>query len=634
MALDEVQVAAIVSNYAAKYKGWKSRNESLEARFGGEDNKRTQYPEYWEGYNYSVQQYDAIAPHVRSDVYPSHLFAVRAPNETKQQSDYIRANYKPITLPVFEDFKATISRAFADQNWSVEYKNEVDERFGEDTFERYINNQISVFGSLELFVKAMLPTLKLSDPNGIIAIYPEHIPTMEDEQGQQVITNELIEPEPHYYSCKRIVAQEVERYTMVVSNHRSEVKEGSKVEREGQVLYLFDNVNIWRIEQVGKKSDMKFGTPYVYYQHNLGYVPVIKLMGTPMLIGDSVVFNSPFITSVPLLDQVILDNSYLSMVKATSAFPFMVALGESCEFMDGEGNKCSDGYIMDGINGGSKKCPSCNGAGIRSRFSPSGMLLIRPKNNFTDGDTGLNGEYLKFVSPPMDTLNFLRSEIDTHIIKSRAILHINNSDQAIQGNEATTATGSMNKARSMYAFLKPISDQMFAIWEFMLNAIGEMRYGEFYGGVTLVYPTTFDVTTPSDYLSIITEGINAGVPPSVTFANVYNYVKAINYTDEASNAMYELIMSADELFLMSSADIALRIANGTVEKWQDVLHSSAPQLIMELMRTFDPTAEAETFFDLSLDEQIAALRDLAVSKVVEVRDPLTNAAQNLLNGIA
>lgn len=175
---------------------------------------------------------------------------------------------------------------------------------------------------------------------------------------------------------------------------------------------------------------------------------------------------------------------------------------------------------------------------------------------------------------------------------------------------------------------------MFSIWEFMLNAIGGMRYGEFFGGVTLVYPTTFDVTTPSDYLSIITEGISAGVPPSVTFANVYNYVKAINYTDEASNAMYELIMAADELFLMSSADIALRIANGTVEKWQDVLHNSAPQLIMELVRNFEATSEAGKFFELPLEEQIVALRDLAVSKVVEVRDPLTNAAQNLLNGIA
>lgn len=634
MALDSNQVAAVVSRYAAKYKEWKSKNTSSPYNdITKEKEGVTQYPEFWRGYNYSAQQFDAIAPHVRRDVYPSHLFAVRAPNETKQQSDYIKANYKPITLPVFEDFKATISRAFADQNWSVEYKNEKDGRFEGETFEKYVNNQISVFGSLELFVKTMLPTLKLTDPNGIIAVYPEHISTMVNDSGEEVITNDMVTPEPYYYSCKRIVAQEHDEYTMVLSQHKSDVKGHSKMEREGHVLMLFDDTYVWRIEQYGKKDDYKFSEPYIYYTHNLGYVPVIKLMGTPMLIDNSVVFNSPFITSVPLLDQVILDNSYLGMVKATSAFPFMVALGETCEFIDGQGNKCSDGYIMDSVNGGHMKCPSCNGAGIRSRFSPSGMLLIRPKSNFTEGDTGLNGEYMKFVSPPMDTLKFLREEIDTQILKARSILHISNSDQAVTGNEAATATGSMNKMRSMYAFLKPISDQMFAIWEFMLNAIGEMRYGEYYGGVTLVYPTTFDITTPSDYLSIITEGINAGVPPSVTFANVYNYVKAINYTDDASNAMYELIMSADELFLMNSADIAMRLANGTIEKWQDVLHSSAPQLVMELVRTFVPTQDAESFFDLSLQEQIQALTDLAVSKVTDVKDPLTRAANDIIAAI-
>jgi hypothetical protein len=635
MALTEQEVAAIVAKYAVKLKDWKSRNDN--DRYNQVTKERlasVTYPEYWEGYNYAARQFDAMSPHIRGDVYPAHLFAVRAPNETKQQSDYIRANYKPITLPVFEDFKATISRAFADQNWSVQYKGEKDERFGSDTFEDYINNQISIFGSLELFVKAMLPTLKLSDPNGILAIFPDKVMTSTNEEGVEVATNDLVNPEPHYYSCKRIVAQDTEKYTMVVSQYYSQVKEGNKIENQGQVLFLFDDTYVWRIEQGGKKSDYKFSEPFIHYTHNLGYVPVIKLMGTPMLIGDSVVFNSPFLTSVPLLDQVVLDNSYLGMVKATSAFPFMVSLGESCEFMDNEGNKCSDGHIMDTINGGSRTCPSCNGAGIRSRFSPSGVLLIRPKSNFSEGDTGLNGEYVKFVSPPMDTLKFLREEIDTHIIKSRSVLHINNSDQAIQGNEANTATGSMNKMRSMYAFLKPISDQMFAIWEFTMSTIGAMRYGEFFGGVTLVYPTTFDVTTPSDYLSIITEGINAGVPPSVTFANVYNYVKAINYTDEQSNAMYELIMAADELFLMSSADIALRIANGTVEKWQDVLHSSAPQLIMELIRNFVPTQDAEQFFELSLEEQIVALRDLAVSKVVEVRDPIAAAAQSLVNGFS
>jgi hypothetical protein len=160
-----------------------------------------------------------------------------------------------------------------------------------------------------------------------------------------------------------------------------------------------------------------------------------------------------------------------------------------------------------------------------------------------------------------------------------------------------------------------------------------MRYGENFGGVNLVYPTSFDISTPSDYLAVISEGVKAGVPPSITFSNVYNYIRAIHYTDEETSAIYDLIINADELLLMSSADIVARVANGTVEKWQDVLHHSAPQLVMELIREFIPTGDVQKFTDLPMNEQVIALRNLAAEKIAETLDPIQQAQQDLLNGI-
>lgn len=635
MALTLPEIDKIVNRFAYQYKSWSeaSRSSPLnpisKQRVGV-----SQYPEYWDGYNYAAKMYDAILPHTRPDVYPEHLLSVRAPNQTEAQAQYIKANYKPTTLSVFEDFKATVSRAFADQNWSLRYYPETDERFGDDTFQRYVNSEIDKFGSVEAFVKTMLPTLKLVDPNGIIAIEPEDFEAVEMEQGEEVIGNELLKPMPEYYSCKSIVGQKFGKYYLVITDDKSDVKAGSKMERSGLVLELYDDTNIWKIYQTGKKSEMTFSEPVLYFQHNLGYVPCHKLMGMPQLINDEIAFQSPFITAVPFLEQSILDESYLQISKATSAFPFMVALGEVCDFIDREGNKCVDGQIFDPINGGYRTCPSCSGGGLKSRFSPTGMLLIKPKTSVSEGDTGISGEYMKFVSPPMDTLNFLRTEIDAQMKKARAILHLPASDSTAGVGEAVTATGSLNKMRSLYAFLKPISDQLFTLYEFILVTTGRMRYGEMFGGVSLVYPTTFDVSTPSDYLAIIGEGIQAGVPPSITFSNVYNYIKAIHYTDEETSAIYDLIINADELLLMSSADIAARIANGTVEKWQDVLHHSAPQLVMELIRNYIPTEDAPKFTDLPLQEQIVALRNISAEKVREQLDPIQQAQRDLLNGIA
>jgi hypothetical protein len=488
---------------------------------------------------------------------------------------------------VFEDFKATISRAFADQNWSIRYSPELEPIFGEDTFQRYVNQEIERFGSLEAFVKTMLPTLKLIDPNGIIAIEPNDVDTYENEDGEEIISNELINPMPEYYSCKSIVGQKYGEYYMVITDDYSKVRNGSKEEKSGIVLEIYDTMNIWKVYQI----------------------------------------------AVPLLDQVILDESYLQISKATSAFPFMVALGEICEFTDREGNKCQDGQIFDPINGGYRTCSSCNGSGVKSRFSPTGMLLIKPKTALSEGDSALSGEYLKFVSPPMDTLNFLRTEIEQQMAKARRILHLPSSDETGTIGEASTATGSLNKLRALYAFIKPISDQLFNLYEFCLVTMGRMHYGENFGGVNLVYPTSFDISTPSDYLAVISEGVKAGVPPSITFSNVYNYIKAIHYTDEETSAVYDLILNADELLLMSSADIALRVANGTIEKYQDVIHHSAPQLIMELIRNHIPTEGAQRFIDLPMAEQIAALNRLASDRIAVQLDPIQQAQQELLNGI-
>jgi hypothetical protein len=634
MALSIEDIDKIVNRFAALHKGWE--NAAMKTPINPITKQRTgvsQYPEYWPGYNYAAKMYDSILPHTRPDIYPAHLLSVRAPNQTDAQAEYIRANYKPTTLSVFEDFKATISRAFADQNWSIRYSPELEPIFGDDTFQRYVNNEIAKFGSLEMFVKTMLPTLKLIDPNGIIAIEPQDVDTIENEEGEEVISNELIRPMPEYYSCKSIVGQEFGEYYMVITDDKSEVKNGSKSEKSGLVLEIYDTMNIWKVYQIGKRSDFTFSEPELYFAHNLGYVPAQKLQGMPQLINGEIAFQSPFITAVPLLDQVILDESYLQISKATSAFPFMVALGEICEFIDREGNKCQDGQIFDPINGGYRTCSSCNGSGVKSRFSPTGMLLIKPKTALSEGDSALSGEYLKFVSPPMDTLNFLRLEIEQQMSKARRILHLPSSDETGTIGEASTATGSLNKLRALYAFIKPISDQLFNLYEFCLVTMGRMRYGEQFGGVNLVYPTSFDISTPSDYLAVISEGVKAGVPPSITFSNVYNYIKAIHYTDEETSAVYDLILNADELLLMNSADIALRVANGTIEKYQDVIHHSAPQLIMELIRNHIPTEGAQRFIDLPMAEQIAALNRLASDRISVQLDPIQQAQQELLNGI-
>ena len=628
MVLNEQQVQTIIKNFIEVYK----------TRMNYKDGIGTHKPkEYWNGYQYSVDQYEAIEPHAVGAVYPEKIFRERAPNQDQKQANYIKANYKPITLPVFQDTVNTVSRAFTEQNWSLRVNEELSDVFTpEERFTKYLDEGIPVYQSLKNWAKSMLPTLKLKDPNGIIAIRPLTLDYLRNEQneivvdqgGRPVLSNELLKPIPIYYSCRHIVGQDLGNWYLVKTDEKSDVKVNNKTVKEGLVLDLYDGKNVVRIEQNGQKDKLTFADPYVLYEHNLGYVPCIKLMGIPLLFDETLVYNSPFATAVGLLDLVLLDQSYLQISKATSAFPFMVSIGEPCTFEQGE-NRCSDGLIWNGDK--NTTCPACNGAGIRSRFSPTGQLLVRPKTSISEGDTGLTGKYLEFVSPSMETLDFLRREINFQTDKARQILHLNTSDQAVNAGEAKTATESISRNRATHAFIQPISDQMFHIIDFCLKTMGLIRYGENFGGYQLNAPTTFDINTPADYLSIITEGVNAGVPPHITYQNLYNYAYSINKSNSEVVKMLDLIFAADKILTLSSADIIARLANGTIEKYQDVLHTSAPQLIQMLVGTWTPTELYPTFFDQPIELQVAQLEDAAAAEIAERKDPMQAVVDSLLN---
>ena len=95
--------------------------------------------------------------------------------------------------------------------------------------------------------------------------------------------------------------------------------------------------------------------------------------------------------------------------------------------------------------------------------------------------------------------------------------------------------------------------------------------------------------------------------------------------------MLDLIFAADKILTLSSADIMARLANGTIEKYQDVLHTSAPQLIQMLVGTWEATELYPTFFDQPIELQVEQLEAAAAAEIAERKDPLETVVNNLLN---
>ena len=613
-------IAHEIGEFVARTKSWsedRTKNgnttalAALTKLYGGEVNSNTipnQLPEYWVGYNYAVQQMQAIEPHTRRALFPERLFNLRTPNQTNEELEYIRSTFKSVTLPIWNDFISTLSRGANRNNYTV--KIDGDEALVNDINE-YLKYYLPYYSSYYDWLQSYLIPLKQKDANGVIAVMPHdlyELSTVEDEDGVERLSNDLIDSYPVYFSSKNIVGQDPgEYYLLLSSTEKSVVIESGKQRKIGVVLYLFDDTYIYRIEQVGEMKDFKFSEPVIYFEHLCGEVPVQKLGGIPNFVNDHVVFDSVFSYVSDILDLVLLDQNNLNISKTKCIYPYRIMLGSICEF-EIDGVKCDNGYIMNDA-GRKNACPSCKGRGSVPRVSPLGELLINPEDQFGNGDK-LNGlaSPIQYVSPPIDTVQFLVTEINANENRARKILHLNDSDAAVAGNEGSTATGSLNKLRSTYAFIKPVSDQLFNVAFKTLDYIGMQRYGEAIT-ITGTAPNTFDINTPSDYLAAISEAKTMGVAPFVMYQLYWSYLNSISHGDMDVNKAYELIINTDSLLNNTQDEIALRIASGTAEKWMDVVHNSGLVLVYNLVTS------NSNFFEQSFETQQTQLIDAAKSQI-------------------
>lgn len=575
-------------------------------------------PDYYEGYRAAVKQRDRIATHADVDLYPEPLFAKRAPNENEEESEYIRANYRNYTHPVFVDYLSVIGKGLNDGNWSLKITK------GPDGFAEYVEGSLEYHKSVEAYVKDIILAMKAKDPNGVIAIDVPPL-KMVEVNGQMVPDDrEPWRPQPIYYSCAQIVAWEQNEYAMLESHQKSLVEYGNSVVKAGRVFYVYDDTFIWKVEQYGKFIDNTFNIG-VIFTHDLGYIPVQKLKGVPSVLPDGrIYYTSKFYYAVDILDNVLLNRNYMQCSVSNCMFPFRVMVGDPCDFMDGDGNACNGGFVL-GEHGERHICRQCNGSGLKVRVSPMGTYLLRAAEGQAQGDA-VYSKPVEYISPSADPLKFVKELVDTDTEQARTMLHIHTSNSDVKGNQDMTATGMAIDLKAQYAFIMPESDQVFDLFHFLLRTIADIRYPSDEIEFDLMYPRTFDFRTDADMLADIETARKAGAPDAVIHSLIYQFLSNRFYTDSESMAVFDVIVAADRLLTLNSDAIVQRKAQNLVQPWEVILHDSAVSIINELIAT-DPT-----FLERSIDEKVAAL--VAAAKAKAPAETSRAAAINNILGVA
>ena len=601
------QVQRIIDAFVETVKPYYKEGEIKEyARgVGVQRAKRDKWPEFWPGYNLAVKQRDELRVHIESDVYPEHLFVARAPNQTTEEYEYSKANFKQTTAPEYSDFENTILRALHESNWSLTPGDAAGDVDDEGSFTHYVTKRIDHFGSLIDYFKHIIPKVKTLDPMGVVCVMPVNIPTVDatDENGDAVTVMDpdtLVDPQPLYFSVDRVVGKKDGVYYLLRTNERSIVTNGGKEVREGLVMWLVDDVNCYRIEQTGKAYELNF-TASVYFEHNTGFVPCEPLKGRPVLRDGFLTYESYYLPAKDLLDLVLLDSSNLTAIKAASVYPQKVMLGYDCEYTDvSTGGSCRGGdlWAYDANLGAEAlrgKCPSCKGTGMSVTLGPNKVLMVKANTMRGDSSNSVSvNDAMAYVEPSATTPNILEAQIEVNRNAARRMLHLH-SETPMAGGDSATATEVGVGVKAQSAFIAPIASQIFATMDFVLSAMARQRYGTDEGYYELVPATQYDLRTEADYIALLGEAQAKGLPPSA-IEEILRGFFAVRYgSDPYMAEAFSVISQADGLLTTNWQQVQAMQGKGQVQAWEIALHNKALSMYDELMR--DPSFRGLDPFD-------------------------------------
>lgn len=575
-------------------------------------NKKEDLPPYHDLYAHSVEMKQAIEIHAVVGKKPDKLVAERAPNQTDGEFKYAMANYQQTTLPVFLDTVHTMQRAFSETNWAVDYNGEDDNSEIKLYLEQGMKDTTIAMSYYD-YMFNVAGSAKLIDAQGVISYKPESIPVVEQDGEFFIDPAVQFNIVPQYYPSEAILAYEIGKWYVLLTDEKSWVEWGNTTIQEGLIFEVYDDTNIYKVIQVGKKVDWKFET-VLYFQHNCGYVPVDRLKGIPVPYGKEILYQSPFLYAVPSLNDVVLDSIMLRSIKASSVYPRLVMQGNICNNtmeINGEIQNCDgNGWFEDFTKRTKIVCSACHGTGAKGRMSPHGVLLLRPETMLKDGELKGAQPAMYFVEPSVEIPKYLSEQIDKNTDKARNILHLRTTNSEATGNTDVTATTHLIDEKALISVVKSFRDQMAASIEFGVKTIGIMRDGIGFQSPVFTWTNSFDFLTEFEYMQKISEAIKNGMPSFVVYAEVYKYITTVFYDDSTRAKSFDLLVNTDRLLVLPYDQINFELAKGIIAPWQLTLHNSGISIIKSL------TNKTPGF----LDQEVQAQQDQLIAEAKRLSD--------------
>lgn len=500
----------------------------------------------------AVELYEEMAVHIEG-AFPDRLITTRRPHEGEDILKYRKANYEPITKGGMQEAVDSLHRIYNDLYYSINSNSE--------EFLEYINSNVFDGFTYMGYVQNRLTKQMLLDPNAWLVVLPTGEGLTQSNVSVKPVVVEVPCTEQYMQTPDFIMFRAVDEYEMV---------EGAnyKAEYSGAVFYIVTTSDIYRVRQIGKKSDNNFTVDFVY-THGQNSIPYVVLGGE--WVSTARVYESFFAQYVPNANEAIRQYSDWQGSMVTCAYPIRVI-----KYVDCTNPECHGGYVS--TEGGSQEaCGVCNGAGKIIPSSPYGVIM---REDVTDIDEQADKTPpIEFVSPDTSILQYSKDAWNEQLETAKNNLHI------YQGYAGESAEARLIGQEREYAMINKISNN---VYDNLVAGVLDIMaaYMDVNGNITIqvTKPKEFQLKSASDLRDEVKALKEAGAPQPVIKEATRNYLlRKFDNNEKAQNEQL-FLLDYDPLYTYGLEEKISLNSVGVVP--EEDLYSSvyAPQILRELLR--------------------------------------------------
>lgn len=534
-----MQIEEIVAKLTAWGKNYKERDP------------KTHY--FSEAHKFRCETAERLSYHAVFDVFPEKLISSAAPNESAAEFNYRKKNYKQKTKAYWDKAIAATNRIFNTQNYTIEW--------GDEKIKEYFTYTYPTHGDyVQWFIDNAHPE-KYADPNAVLVVKPETIPGEMIEDEFVVDQSVALSPISQIFGGEDVF-EFYSEYCLLRSPEKSPVMFSSKMQMIGLVFEVYDENKIWKIIQIGDKTDYKFDV-IEFYTHNWDQKMAWLLKGIPKPDPFEVLYYSHFQCALSSLDEAAVLNSTAFAVTNKFAFPTRWYYEDSCSVCSGNGwNENYETHNKD-------TCQTCKGTGKKMTWTWGKDLVVQLPDN---GVSGIDTTQLPTppggtISGSVDEAKHLDEKTEKLCREAFMNLNIHITDKAT----GVTATEVEDDKDELISFLIKIAREEFDLMQESIDAHTWLMMSK-EQIVEVREPNEFRVRSSADITEELKTAVEAGFPQPYLFKLLEEGIQQRFKNDSQMDQVIKIVSLVDPMMTTSETTIQQLSNTGVLDKWRVNLH--------------------------------------------------------------